>query len=75
MQVAVALEAVEQHVETLAEVAGAEVGEAGLVDGLGEQPPGGRVARPPSACLDPVGIEVLGHAAEPVAPVRPGTGR
>ena len=44
-QVAVPLEAVEQHRESFAEVAGAEVREARLRDGLSEQLVGRGVAR------------------------------
>ena len=71
-QVGVALEAVEQHVEPVAEVAGTEVVEPGRSRRLGEQRVDVGTALVRSRCSrrlpHAVGVEVLGDAAEAVAP-------
>ena len=69
VQVAVAFEALEQHLQALAEIAGTEVGVTGLGDGLlaAAGRPTDNAYR--SSLLHSIGIMVCGHGAEPVAPV------
>ena len=77
-ELGVALEALEQHVEAVAEVAGPEVVEAGRSPSrrrAAPRAPGSGRSRPSPGCSDAVGMEVLRHAAEARHASRPRTGR